>query len=355
MFAATLVLPFKTRDDTTTDFYQPGIGIEHFAQSFHGMLEVLSGSPTAQMAQWQDLMASIREALPLPSDLRGRADIYPQHTGVVIADPDLVYAPRPAYLSLNAHTKALALANAAYLRSTGAPDVVVFQILPLSLSVNNRLPATVDGPSWPELLARYQLSSTTPDFLVLKHRDQPLAQHFRPIDEVDAAWDQTIVLPRAKSGLLWAEVQIDRSTIGNAIDFAYKAPQVLIELTTSGGASTSYQIVPGLGAAGFLVSPQITDTAGFLHLAQGTANLTAIQTGDIRSINFNSPGAPSGFWVPKIRIRFYDLSFSKVPKPAMSPTIPGESELIGRCIDCRYPGRLLLSPTPEKMNGNTKT
>ncbi|HUC17971.1 MAG TPA: hypothetical protein VMA37_09820 [Acetobacteraceae bacterium] len=323
--AATLLLPIRTAGDTGSDFYQVGTSVPRVVRGLEEMIAALLGDSGAWAEPWDRLMASIRASLPLPAELHGRADIYPQQTGVVIADPALTYAPRPAYLSLNAHTRRLAQANADYLRSDRAPDVIAFQILPDFLSVNKRLPATQDGPSWPELLARYQLSSTTPDFLILQHRHPPLERRLRPLGKIEAQWGQQIPLPPADSGLLWAEVEVERSPIGKAIDLVYKSPQILMTSVTGGG-SASYQLVPELGAAGFLLSPLVTDTTGFAALEEGLEDANFIAASDtVRSISFTSPDAPAGFWNAPIAIRLYELSFSGA---AQEPKIGAYANLL---------------------------
>jgi hypothetical protein len=94
------------------------------------MFTLFAGENRPWQIAWDQLMSDIRYRVPLPPRLQGAADVYPQHTAVVFAQPELTYAPRPAYLSLNAHTKRLANANATHLKSENAPNILCFKCCP---------------------------------------------------------------------------------------------------------------------------------------------------------------------------------------------------------------------------------
>ncbi len=205
------------------------------------------------------LREQIRRLADLPEGLTGTADVYPRKTGVVLAEPGLTYGPRPAYLSLNAHTEKLEEQNAAFLRSARAPDLILFE-LKAEEHVNDRFPSTDDGLSWPEIWSRYRLKATG-HFLVYERRQDPLPFSFRPIRTTRAAFGDVVEIDPAVR--TWVKIDIRRTLLGNLVGALYKVPQIMINMVYDDGLPVSYQIVPALGRAGFLLSPTVTTTAEF--------------------------------------------------------------------------------------------
>ncbi len=257
---------------------------------------------------WESLEKSILDSIPVQTDLTGRADIYPQHTGVIIANRQLQYAPRPAYLSLNAHTTALANANAHYLRNT-PPDVVLFQILHESRAVNKRHPATRDGPSWPELITRYDIHSDTRDFLVLKRRASPLQVKFRPMATKRVKLGETINVD-LEGKLVWARVRLKPSFVGRVSKLFYKLPHVTLHQTHANGTQTVSQIVPALGQAGFLLSPFVSETADFARLMQNSIVDPIDSNKVVTSFTLKSEPRTALLWSQFIEIDLSEVVFS---------------------------------------------
>jgi hypothetical protein len=233
-------------------------------------------------------------------------DVYSQHTGVVMGREGLHYTPRPAFLSLNAHTFKLAMLNADHLEESTAPDLILFQVLPRERSVNNRHPALADGPSWPLLLSKYALENAGKEFLLLKKRPQPLRIERKLLLDLNLRMGERVLLPEVEGNLLWAEVEVQRSPVGNLVHMLYKSPQVLLEsLTTQPMESHLFQIVPELGKAGFLISPLVQNNATFAELYQGHD----VSSDVVQSIVIASPEAPDYFWKETIRLKVWVLSF----------------------------------------------
>jgi hypothetical protein len=309
------------------------------------MVILLSGNTKPWQNAWDQLMSDIREGVPLPPRLQGTADVYPQDTAVVFAHPELTYAPRPAYLSLNAHTKRLANANANYLKSEKAPNILLFQVLPRQRRVENRLPATDDGLSWPEIFSRYRVISTTADFLVMEKRRQPLHYDLRPLGSgvIIAKWGQPIEIPRTESGLVWAQVEITREWMGTLLEILYKSPHVILASRLANGKELEFQLVPGLGAAGFLVSPLIHSTRDFLGIMNAiSSHVRPNGAPDVASITLGSPDAPTSFWSRKLRIHLFELSVSQ-PFPPEETTPAGSGGLASET----FTGAVPLAPGDE--------
>ncbi|MBC7490411.1 MAG: hypothetical protein H7240_11045 [Glaciimonas sp.] len=264
------------------------------------LVRVLRGNSTDR---WDEMLAKAhRFWQPVNVSSSQTIDVYPQHTGVVIGREGLRYSPRPAFLSLNAHTFTLAMLNAGHLEESTAPDLILFQVLPRERSVNNRHPALADGPSWPLLLSRYAPENAGDEFLLLKKRPQPLRIERKILLDANLQLGELVVLPPQSVGdLLWAEVEISRSPVGNIIHTFYKSPHVLLESRIEGNKKHVFQIVPELGKAGFLISPLVESNEAFTKL------YSREEGSIVKSIAFSSSEAPETFWKKTIALKIFSL------------------------------------------------
>jgi hypothetical protein len=232
-------------------------------------------------------------------------DVYPQQTGVVIGREGLRYSPRPAFLSLNAHTSALAMLNARHLEEKNtAPDLILFQVLPRERAVNNRHPALADGPSWPLLLSHYVSENADDEFLLLKRRSSPLRMTRQLLVDANLQLDESVILPQDRGNLIWAELEVKRSPLGDIVHALYKSPHVLLKSRTADNVTHAFQIVPELGQAGFLISPLVQNNAAFIELYRDRQE----RADTIRSITVSSPEAPDFFWKRTFRLRLWSLN-----------------------------------------------
>jgi hypothetical protein len=254
--------------------------------------------------RWNETLAKAHKFWQ-PTDVLGSRtiDVYPQHTGVVIGREGFNYTPRPAFLSLNAHTYELSKLNAHHLEASTSPEIILFQVLPSELAVNNRHPALADGPSWPLLLSRYTPENSGNEFLLLKKRLMPLSMARKLLLDISLKMGETVNLPQSAGNLFWTEVEVDRSLTGNIFHALYKSPHVLLESRMADNATHIFQIVPELGRAGFLMSPLVQNNAAFAELYSGRTMVRDI----VRSITINSPEAPDYFWKKTIRLRLWSL------------------------------------------------
>ena len=270
-------------------------------------------------------------------------DVYPQQTGLVIGREGLRYSPRPAFLSLNAHTYALAMLNARYLEESTAPDLVLFQVLPKEQAVNNRHPALADGPSWPLLWSRYDLVGFSGEFLVLRKRADRLQPQRRLVVERKVTLGEQFTLPHTDSGLIWAEINIQRTFLGKLIHMAYKSPYVLISTHTTDNTDHTYQLVPELGAAGFLLSPLVENTLSFAQIQRRGIP----SRGAVKSVKISSPDAPPHFWSRDITLRLFELS---LPPTTMPNLTPEAERLLSLQLLNDNTTNCLFSPRLEQLN-----
>ena len=218
--------------------------------------------------------------------------------------------------SYSAWTPELAEMNAAFLRGEHAPENILFSIYP----IDGRFPAGDDGLSWPDLLTRYDVVSTTTNgFLLLKRSAAPRSFQKILLQDSVIAFDSPAPVPSAHDGPIWAEIQINQSTFGKILSALYKPPQVSLQVATADGRVWTYRLIPGIARAGFLVSPFIGDTRSFARLAapNHADALDGLQVTSLAVFVGDNAGPGPCFQAP-IRMRLYRLEFSAPDDPSKS-------------------------------------
>ncbi len=216
--------------------------------------------------------ARARELYRLPP-LVGAIDVYPE-LGSIVYSQGARYQPRPTIQSYVATTWRLAGMNAAHLRSSKAPDWILFSLAPFE----GRFPSLQDSLSWPEFLSRYEIQPMDAPiakrgYLLLKKSEKA-----RPYEFVHLAAHRVPTgeplpdVPGVAEGPIWVSLRIKLSTPGKVAEAALKIPRVYLECVTQSGCQGRYRFDPGTAAAGFLLSPLVADTAGYQWLAVALAD-----------------------------------------------------------------------------------
>jgi hypothetical protein len=214
--------------------------------------------------------AGISTTYPLPP-IDTPVDIYPWQAAVPIA-LGLEYRPRPIFQSYQASSESLMLMNASHLRSTAAPDTVLFDVA----SVDGRLPALDDALSWPLLLSNYSASAATDAFLVLRRRATPQRIDTRPMEATIGKLNEPIAVPQSSGSAVSARVRVGRTWFGTIKSILFRPAPVFVVVDTADGLRRKFRLVPSMAAAGFVVSPLVLDRLAFLHLgaADGATSAT---------------------------------------------------------------------------------
>ncbi len=253
---------------------------------------------------YEDYLAKDRADMPLPA-IEGTVDTFPGNGGALLAH-GMKYHPRPVMQSFAAFTSQLAERNAAFLRGTSAPDSVVFQVA----GVDDHYPTLADGRSWPELLTRYDVQQSQWFFVWLKRSANPRAWKLSPLADVQFRFGETISIPSATNGPIWAEFAIDQSLLGKVVTTFYKPPPLVISSSTVGGMALRNRLVPGMARGGFLLSPLVLDAESFATIAAGTASheLAAKEVTTIAVSAVTDTGDTACYASP-MRLRLYRLEF----------------------------------------------
>jgi len=258
-----------------------------------------------------------RAKLAPPTELtKGTVDVYPWDIALAVS-MKLELSSRPVIQSYSAYTPELLELNAAHLRGPAAPDSILFAILPLG----RRYPALEDSTSWPEILCRYDVAGEWRNFAVLHKSSAPRQFNLVPLSSRPAKFGEEIDLPQDVAGPLWATIVTKPTFLGGAVELAYKSPEILLHIKAN-MQWNAFRFVPGIGEAGFILSPYIGSPGHFAALATAHAEwpdglrLSTLQS--IRLTGGNLPpllnAKPIEFdvsWAidPEYEIAFYRLEF----------------------------------------------
>lgn len=285
--------------------------------------------------------------------LEGSVDIYSFRQACLIFSGN-VWSPRPIFQSYSAYTPGLAAMNAEHLLSSHAPRHVLFRLE----SIDNRLPALDDGPSWPLLLELYAPRWIDGDLAYLERREaspQPLAPEYGV--EMQAKLSEPVTLP-AHVDVLMAQITLRPTLLGRVASILFKNPAPSIEIETDSGAKHAFRFVPAMGASGFILSPHIATTRDFLLVQEGSTQL--LRNSRVKRIRlFAQQGLP--FWSEIFTVRFAPLKVrpsdtwvarEKVDMALASPPLQGKVSKTTVCegsID-KLNG---VSPAPMEMRSGS--
>jgi hypothetical protein len=244
-----------------------------------------------------------RVEFPVPA-IRGTVDTYPVSQAVALAH-GLSYRPRPVIQSYAAHSEALAELNAAHLRSADAPASLLFDIAP----TDGRYPSLEDGPSWPDLLTRYDVADATRHFLVLARSPEPRSHRLVPIESASARLGEPVAVPAPAGGPVWARVTVDPTAAGTFAATLARSPVLRITVRLRGGDERAFRVVPGMARGGFLLSPLVEDRLAFALLSDERWR-SSLATKAVESVTVDAEsGAASWCYAPRVRVEFLALEF----------------------------------------------
>ncbi|MGA2242337.1 MAG: hypothetical protein ABSH11_09920 [Verrucomicrobiota bacterium] len=266
---------------------------------------------------YEKSLADVRAKYPIPP-MGGEGDIYSMNQAILFAY-GLRYHARPVVQSYSAYTPELAELNAAWLRTGRAASNLLFIIEP----IDHRFPALEDGRSWPELLTRYHLTryhiKNTNDALgtclLLSRSAVPREYHLTPLQRTSIHFGEPVNPPSATNGLIWAEIEMEKSLIGTMVSTLYKPPILVLTVSLRDGRQFDFRLIPAMARSGFLLSPVIGDTMSFALLAStdGQAQLAGREVMSMTISARTQSGSTICYRLP-IQLRFYRLDINPVMK-----------------------------------------
>jgi hypothetical protein len=253
----------------------------------------------AKARRWQEL----RESFPLPR-LDGSVDVIPSIQSSVLAN-GIDYRPRPSFQEYATYTPDLMAANRAFIQGPRAPDRIIFGQEPGygSLTIDHRYPSFAEGALWPDLMRLYSPECRFDPFLVLRRRAVPAALKLGDLRRTTAAFDEAVsVLPASAA---FATVSVRYTLLGRIAALLFRPVPLRMTIVLADGQRQSYRFIPGIGEAGFLVSPMVDDATGFLDLVRGREPAVARR---VVAFEIHAPSELRSFVAPEIEVAMQSIS-----------------------------------------------
>ncbi len=253
----------------------------------------------AKAQRWQEL----REDFPLPR-FEGSVDVIPSIQSGVLANR-LDYRPRPSFQEYATYTPDLAAANRAFIQGPRAPDRIIFGQEPGygSLTIDHRYPSFAEGALWPDLMRLYGPECRFEPFLVLRRRAVPAALNLGDLRRTTTAFDEAVSVSPASA--TFATVAVRYTLLGRIAALLFRPVPLRMTIVFADGQRRSYRFIPGIGEAGFLVSPMVDDATGFLDLVQGREAAPARR---VAAFEIHAPSELRSFVAPEIEVAMRSIS-----------------------------------------------
>ncbi len=206
-------------------------------------------SKSSNAADFQQRLAKIKESNHLPA-LDGSVDLLPANINAVIAN-NYNYRPRPVIQSYLAYKQSLLETNKNYWANEKSATYVVLQ--PMT-DTYGFYPALHDGPSWPELLSRYQPHWCQPTALILKKRSVPGSFKLIPMKTIQAKLAEPIKL-EASNKTVFAKIDLKQTALGSLQKLFFRIYPPTLTVKLNDGKSESYAAPTDNLRAGFILSP----------------------------------------------------------------------------------------------------
>ena len=262
-------------------------------------------------------LARLREQNPIPP-LDGTVDLYPYNSNLLLAH-GLRYNPRPLLQSYQACDTRLAQLDARHLEGPDAPDHLLWGIAP----IDRRLPALDDSLSWPLVLSHYRPRDQEGSLLVLDRTSEVAEIVLGAEHSQEITFNQWVDLgPRAETAQ-WMEASLHRTLAGRLAGLLFREPQIFLFVRFEDGVERSFRFLPGVGEAGFLLSPVVESPGDFARLYEPDP-ITTLAAQRVVAIRFLL--AKTWSYQPDIALRL--RSFERRPTPdeeglrSLPPDVP---------------------------------
>jgi hypothetical protein len=252
VFMTIVTLPMSLPVDAPAVTRYPMLLLSNVLSVFQKALPCISyvtGSSDLDK-NFQARMAEIRKENALP-EIKGSVDIYPVMCKVPIAY-GLDYKPRPVFQSYLAYREPLARLNDEHLRSSKAADTIVVQKLQ---DCYGYYPMLYDGPSWIDLLTRYQLQSCQPAGLILTKRSSPKAMELFPLESQNAKLGDPISLEQFKNKTIFARMELKLTLAGRLQKLFFRIYPPEIEVVLTDGSKRKFIAPSEITKSGFIITP----------------------------------------------------------------------------------------------------
>jgi len=240
---------------------------------FHGLRHL---GRLSHFATYREGLARVSESAlrknVLPESIRAviggsSVDVYPWEISYVPAN-GLSWANRPLPASFNTYTPALDSLNAAFFRSDGRPEYLIWHTEEGGNSIDGRYLLWDEPRTLRSIVNFYDMVTADSGVIVLRARAHPRFGLPQPLGTLRVPWNTWTPVPQT-AGVLLAEASIERSLIMRVIRTAFREDPVFLSLRFSFGGEARYRVVPDNMGGGLWVSPFSVSGGGLWSLLQG--------------------------------------------------------------------------------------
>lgn len=236
-----------------------------YQNTFNGLIQRLTHTGHLEK-QYTEALNTIHQQMPFPS-LKGTSDIYSHDQAYLLASSN-TWSPRPAFQSYTAYTPKLENINRLHLESPQAPDNIFISLEP----VDQRLPSSEDGSSWPLLLSRYTPVDFINHYLLLKKKDETAPIKIQWDEQESHRLGENVALPNTTKHR-YIRIFFKPTLLGRLKNVLFKSNLVFINLEMVDGRKKQFRLVPGMTENGILISPLIENTNDFYRLYSAGSTL----------------------------------------------------------------------------------
>ncbi|MBX9666414.1 MAG: hypothetical protein K2X93_02300 [Candidatus Obscuribacterales bacterium] len=254
-----VALPINLRYNSQTNYFlYPSLILYNFIQlnaRVEALINCVNGSSTFKN-EYAKRMSKVKNDNELP-EIKGSVDIYPCLCNVVLAH-GYNYKPRPIFQSYLAYRKSLADLNATHLKTGKAADYLILQELK---DLYGYYPMLYDGPSWPEILSRYQPIELHKGGLLVKKRATPLSYELKSLRRVPLKLGEKIDLSKdTGKKIVFAKINLPLTPFGSLQKLFWRIYPPTLTVHLKDGSKQSFCAPSEIMKSGFIISPFVEKT-----------------------------------------------------------------------------------------------
>ena len=217
------------------------------------------------------------ESLSLPAVRKAlqddSVDVFGWRQTYAIAN-DLNYTPRPVFQSYCAYNRDLSARNAAFYRSSRAPEWVLFDLA----AIDGRLPSLEDSSCLIEILCGYRFVESAEPFLLLKNRHNAPTRKLTLLRTGTCQVGRRVDLGEYSNNDLWAEVDVDVGLVSRVEATVLRPAALRISLhcdsahpETAKPEDVVFNAPVAMLSSGFLMSPLVSTNEDVKQVMMGGA------------------------------------------------------------------------------------
>lgn len=247
---------------------------------------------------YSESLARLGEKFPELSKVEGTVDAIPDFGGLILGFKGAIYKPRPAYLSINAHTAQLLKRNERFFNSSHAPVNVLVETVPLEEQSYERFPASIDSLALASILKNYsfRLQEGGVMWLVRDYEGRPWSEP--RIEKIDLSLGDSFLIPANK--VVWMSMNVRQTFLGFLVENIYKMPRLAI---CYGAQKINCRTFLNASAeVGFFINPQVKTNRDWLDIQTALSrprNSDSIETTEVSVIQLDGP---TDLWNKKINV-----------------------------------------------------